>query len=152
MVLCPSGMLTTLYSLVSSAKLPRVCSIPLVMSLMNIWNNTNPTTDPRDPLVTDLCLDTDDQSLSTNLQPVPCPLNSPLVKSIPLQFVEKGVMGDHVKGLIEVQIDDINDSSLVHWCNYAIVGSTAQGSSGRICLGEAMLVIPYHIPVFHVLV
>ena len=37
-----------------------------------------------------------------------------IIKSISFQFGEKDVMWDLVKGLTEVEIDDISGSSLVH--------------------------------------
>ena len=42
----PSGVLTAPHSLVSSANVLRVHSIPLSMSLMKILNSTSPSTDP----------------------------------------------------------------------------------------------------------
>ncbi|KAK4829247.1 hypothetical protein QYF61_002533 [Mycteria americana] len=41
------------------------------------------------------------------MQPIPHSPNSPPIKSISIQFKEKDVVGDHAKGLTEVQIDDI---------------------------------------------
>ena len=52
-----------------------------------------------------------------DLKPVPCPLNGPPIKSVPFRLGEKDVVGDRVKGLSEVQIDDNSSSSLVHWHN-----------------------------------
>ncbi|KAK4808555.1 hypothetical protein QYF61_009858 [Mycteria americana] len=52
--------------------------------------------------------------LRVTIQPIPYPLNSPPIKSISLQFRGKDVVGDRVKGLTGVQIDDIRSSSLVH--------------------------------------
>ncbi|KAK4831239.1 LOW QUALITY PROTEIN: hypothetical protein QYF61_016471 [Mycteria americana] len=52
--------------------------------------------------------------LDAPIQPIPYPLNSPPIKSISLQFREKDVVGDQVKGFTEVQIDDIHCFSLVH--------------------------------------
>ncbi|KAK4818851.1 LOW QUALITY PROTEIN: hypothetical protein QYF61_020070 [Mycteria americana] len=44
--------------------------------------------------------------LDVTIQPIPYPLNSPPIKSVSLQFREKDVVGDCVKGFTEVQIDD----------------------------------------------
>ncbi|KAK4827398.1 LOW QUALITY PROTEIN: hypothetical protein QYF61_017803 [Mycteria americana] len=52
--------------------------------------------------------------LDVTIQPIPHPLNSPPIKSLSLQFRKKDVVGDRVKGLIEVQIDNIRSSSLIH--------------------------------------
>ena len=53
-------------------------------------------------------------SLDATIQTIPYPLNSPPIKSISLQFRKKDVVGNHVKGLTEIQMDDIHSSSLVH--------------------------------------
>jgi len=57
-------------------------------------------------------------------------------------------VGYCVKGLTEVQIDDFSGSSLVHCCSDIIEGH--QVSQAGFALGEAMLVLSYHLPVFHV--
>ncbi|KAK4827087.1 LOW QUALITY PROTEIN: hypothetical protein QYF61_014189 [Mycteria americana] len=93
MVSHPSDVSTAPLSLMSSANLLRVHSIPLSMSLMKILNSTGPTIDH--------------YPLDATIQPIPYPLNSPPIKSISLQFREKDVVGDHVKGFTEVQIDHI---------------------------------------------
>jgi len=41
------------------------------------------------------------------IQPIPCPLNSLLFRSITFQSRDKNVMWDHLKGLAEVQVDYI---------------------------------------------
>ncbi|PKU41222.1 hypothetical protein llap_8474 [Limosa lapponica baueri] len=50
--------------------------------------------------------DTNHYPLDVTNQPIPHPLNSPPIKPTSLQFREKNFVGDHVKGLTEVQIDD----------------------------------------------
>ncbi|KAK4818846.1 hypothetical protein QYF61_020065, partial [Mycteria americana] len=50
--------------------------------------------------------------LDATIQPIPYPLNSPPIKSVSLQFREKDVVGDHVKGFTEVQIDN---SAGLYW-------------------------------------
>ncbi|KAK4818403.1 hypothetical protein QYF61_012324 [Mycteria americana] len=99
MASCPSGMSTVPLSLVLSANLLRVHSIPLPMSLMKILNSIGPTID-RYPL-------------DATIQTIPHPPNSPPIKSVSLQFREKDVVGAHVKGLTEVQIDDILGGTLL---------------------------------------
>ncbi|KAK4807049.1 hypothetical protein QYF61_018390 [Mycteria americana] len=84
-----SSISTAPLSLVSSANLLRVHSIPLSMSLMKVLNIIGPTVDH--------------YPLDATIQLIPHPLNSPSIKSISLQFREKDVVGDHVKGLTEVQ-------------------------------------------------
>ncbi|KAK4816043.1 hypothetical protein QYF61_011051 [Mycteria americana] len=46
----------------------------------------------------------DHYPLDMAIQPIPYPPNSPSIKSVSLQFRDKDVVGDHVKGLTEVQI------------------------------------------------
>jgi len=58
--------------------------------------------------------------LAVTSQPVLNPMSSPSFKSIPLQFIEKIVVRDHVKGFAEVQVDDIHQPSL---CTDAITSS-----------------------------
>ena len=53
-------------------------------------------------------------SLNLILQPVFLPSNSPPIKCVSFQFDEKDVVWHCVKGLAEVEIDDISVSSLVH--------------------------------------
>jgi len=45
--------------------------------------------------------------LAVTIQPILYPMSSPAFKSISLQFRDKEVMWDHVKGLAQVQVDDI---------------------------------------------
>ena len=46
--------------------------------------------------------------MAKTIQPIPYPPSSPLFKSIPLQFRDKDVVWDQVKGLAQAQIDDIS--------------------------------------------
>ncbi|KAK4826321.1 hypothetical protein QYF61_007406 [Mycteria americana] len=59
--------------------------------------------------------------LDVTIQPIPHPPKSPSIKSISHQFREKDVVGHHVKGLTEVQIDNIHSSSLVRWRSHSII-------------------------------
>ncbi|PKU46894.1 hypothetical protein llap_2788 [Limosa lapponica baueri] len=52
-------------------------------------------------------------SLDVTIQPIPHPMNSSPIKFISLQFRKKDVE-DHVKGLIEVQVDVVHSSSFFH--------------------------------------
>ena len=88
------------------------------MSLTKVLKSTGPSTEAcGTPLVTDLQLGVEPLTVSHSLdlivQPILCPLNSPHIKSIFFQFGEKDVVGHLVRGLTEVQIDDISGSSLV---------------------------------------
>ena len=84
----------------------------------------------------------DHHALDSILQLVLCSLNSPPIKSISLQFGEKNVAWYCVRGLTEVQIDDTGVSSL-----YSIVKGHCVGQEGFAL--EAMLLLLYHLPVFH---
>lgn len=65
----------------------------------------------------------DHHYLGTTSQPLPHPLNSPPIKSMSFQSVEKDVEGYHVKGLTEVLTDGISGSSLVHWYSSTTIKS-----------------------------
>jgi len=65
----------------------------------------------------------DHYPLDETIQPIPHPPNRPPIKSIFLQLREKDVVGDHVKGLTEVQTDDIHSSSLVYRSSHVIIES-----------------------------
>lgn len=58
--------------------------------------------------------------MDATVQTLSYPSKNPLTKSTSLQFGEKDVMGDHVKGLTEVQINYICNLSLLHQCNHSI--------------------------------
>ena len=58
-------------------------------------------------------------------------------------------MGYCVRGLAEVQVDDISSTSLVPQCSDTITEGHQVGQAG-FALGEAMLVLPYQLPAFHV--
>jgi len=106
------GVSTTPHNLVSNFL--RVHSVPQSISLMKILNSTGPSTDPWETsLVTDLHPDM--EPLTTTLGTISKP-----VPHYIFQFGEKDVVGDHVKGLTEVQTDDISGPSLVHWYSYTI--------------------------------
>lgn len=97
-------MLTSPHSLVPSANLLRVYSIPLLMPLMETLKSTDPSTDPCGaPLVTDHPLNMeafDHHSLGLILKPVPYLSNSPPIKFMYFQPGEKDAMRDHVGGLL----------------------------------------------------
>ena len=59
--------------------------------------------------------------LDVIIQLIPQPNKSLPIKSISLQFREKDVVGDHVKGLTQNQIDDSHSSSLVHWHGHSTI-------------------------------
>ena len=57
-------------------------------------------------------------------------------------------MGDHTKGLTELQVDAIHCSSLIHWASHFIV--EVQVGQAWLPLGEAMLTTPDDFLVLHV--
>ena len=71
-------------------------------------------------------------SLNLILQPVFLPSDSPPIKCISFQFDEKDAVRHCVKGLADVEIDDISVSSLVHWCADIVINSHLTWPS-RIC-------------------
>ena len=94
----------------------------LLFSLIKILNSNDPCKDHEMiPLVTVFCLDTDYNSLDTDIQLITYPCKTPSVKPISLQFSGKNVMWVCVKGLTQVQEDGMCRSSLVHWCSHCII-------------------------------
>lgn len=96
---------TAQLSLVSPATLPRVHLDP-TMSLVKVWNSTSPSTDPwgtASSLSPCGHWAIDLYSIDEYIQPIPHPWNSPSIKSILLQFREKGAAGGHVKDPTETQ-------------------------------------------------
>ena len=82
-------------------------------------------------------------------QPVLNPSNTSSFKSIPLQFREKDVVRDHVKCLAEVQVDDIHCPSPVYRCWHSIIEGHQTGQE-RSALGEAMLAVSDHLFISYV--
>ena len=77
------------------------------------------------PLVTSLQLQyihttIDHHPLSVAFQLVPYPPSGLPVKSTSLQFGDKDVMGNHVKGLVQVQVNDISRLPLIHQRRHSI--------------------------------
>ena len=64
----------------------------------------------------------DNNLLAMTIQPVLYSPNSPAFKSICLQFRDKDVLWDHVKGLAEVQVVNISYLAFVHQCHHSIIG------------------------------
>ena len=83
------------------------------------------------------------------MQPVPHLLSSSTHRIHIFPIWREEFCGDHVKDLTEIQIDDINGFCLIHWCNYAIIEGHWVGQAG-FALGEAVLVVSNHLPLFHV--
>ena len=82
--------------------------------------STGPKTDPwRTPLITSFYLDIEPfTTLTVAFQPIPYP---PAFKSIHIQFRDKDVVGDHVKRIAEVQVDDMSYLPFVHQCHHSII-------------------------------
>lgn len=60
-------------------------------------------------------------SLAVAIQTVIYPMNNPPFKSISLQFRDKNVVVDRIKGLAQVQVEDTSFISFVHLCHGSIV-------------------------------
>lgn len=86
-----SSVSTALLSLVISAKLLRVRSIPLSLSPTKILNSISPR---GMPLITGLRLDAEQltATLSATVQPIPYLVSGPSLKSIFLQFGDQDVV------------------------------------------------------------
>jgi len=94
--------------------------------------------------------DLDTVLLDATIQSTPHPPNSPPIRSKSLQFRVKDVVGNCVRGLTEVQIEDIHSSCLVHWCSHSIIDGHKVGQAG-LALGEVTVAVSNHFPVLHVL-
>ena len=81
-------------------------------------------------------------------QQIPNPLNSPSIKSTLQQFREKDVVTDHVKDLVEVQVDDIHCPSPIHRIRHFIIEGHQIGQA-QSALGEAMLAVSNHLFVLY---
>ena len=73
-------------------------------------------------------------------QPIPYSLNCLPFKSVSLQFRDKDVMWDHIKGCTEVQVDDISCPSFIYcWHHLVIVGH--QIIKAQSTFAEAVLAV-----------
>ena len=88
--------------------------------------------------------------LVTTTQTIPCPLSSPPFEPISLQFRDKDVVRARIKGLAEVQADNISCLSLVHQCCHSITERLQVGQA-LSALGEAMLAVSDHPLILRVL-
>ena len=91
-----------------SANLLRVRSIPQSLSLIKMLKSTVPKMVPwGTPLVTSLHLNIElltTTPLATTIKPILCSPDSPAFKAIALQFRDKDVVWDHIKGLAHDQL------------------------------------------------
>jgi len=91
----------------------------------------------------------DYNSLCASIEPVPYPTSGPSVKSMSFQFRDKDIIWESVKGLAQVQADDVSCLPFVHQrCNP--ITERYQVGQARFALGEAMLAVPSHLLVIHV--
>lgn len=106
----PSVISTAPVSLMLSANLLRVSSIPLSVTDKENWSQ-----DRGKPLVTSFHLDIVHLTRTLWLQPSNqyIHLNISHLKSTSLQFTDKDVVWGHIKGVAEVQADDISFPSFV---------------------------------------
>ena len=124
MAALPSIVSTALLNLVSSANLLRVHSIQLLMSLIKMLKSTHPKTDPwGTPLITSFHLDIEPLITTLCLQP----FNQFFIHRVVdpsnprLQFGDKDVVDDHVKGLDQIQVYDIGHLPFVYQCRHSII-------------------------------
>ena len=82
------------------------------MSLIKTLKSTEPKMDSWGTLlVTGLHLNIraiDHNPLAATFQPIPYPSNTPSFKHVSLQFREKNVVGNNVRDLAEVQVDNFS--------------------------------------------
>ena len=91
----------------------------------------------------------DNDSFTMTIQPILYSLNSPAFKSICLQFRDNDVLWDHVKGLTQVQVDDICCPSFVHRCCHPIIEGHQIGQA-RSALGGVILAVLDYFHISHV--
>ena len=88
-------------------------------STTDVLKSTGSKKDPWGiPLIASLHLE---HPLSVAFQPIPYPPGGPPIKSTSIQFGDKDVVGDHVKGLAQVQVNYINRLPFVHQCHHSII-------------------------------
>ena len=145
----PSSISTAPLTLVSYANLLRMHSIPLCH-----WWRYSIVRSQYGPLRDTTCYwfpfghrAIYGSSLDATIQPISYPSHSPFIKSISLPFRGNNVVGDHIKGLTDVQEDGISHSSLVHWCNHFTVEGHLDNQS-QFAYGEAMFAGLSHLLVF----
>lgn len=63
----------------------------------------------------------DNNPLAVTFHPIPHPSSSPPFKSTSLQFQDKDTVGDHVKSLVQFQVDDISRLPLVYQCHHSVI-------------------------------
>ena len=101
---------TAPHSLVSSANFLRVRSIPLVMPLMKILKSLSPSTDPFEmPFITDRHPDTEPLAPGLDAAAGSLSIEQSAHRIRILPIWKEGCC---VRGLAEVQVDDISGSSL----------------------------------------
>jgi len=120
-----SGVSATPPGLVTSANLLGVLSAPSSTSLMKKLNRTGPNIDPwgsttsyRPP--TRLC-PADHYPLGLAILPLFKPPHCLLIQPVHQQFLYEDVMEDSVKGLTEVQVDNMQCSPLIYQASHYII-------------------------------
>ena len=139
-------------SLVSSANLLRVHLSSLSISLIKTLKSTSPKTCPWRGTTYDQHPPEqraiDSNPLATIIETIIYQPNSPAFKSISLQFRDKNVVQYHLKGLAQVQVDDISCSFFVHWRCHSFIGH--QIGQARPAFAEAVLTVSDHLHILHV--
>ncbi|RMB88407.1 hypothetical protein DUI87_35207 [Hirundo rustica rustica] len=63
------------------------------------------------------------------MQPVPNPVKSAPVQATSFQLIQEGAVGDSVKGLAEIQIDNIHSPSCIHQVSHLVIKGSQVGQT-----------------------
>ncbi|TRZ22685.1 hypothetical protein HGM15179_004393 [Zosterops borbonicus] len=84
------------------------------------------------------------------MQPVPNPANSAPVPALGCQLCQECAVGDSVKGLAEVQIDNIHSPSCIHQAGHLVIKGDQVDQAGQ-ALPKSMLAVSDPLAVLYVL-
>ena len=88
--------------------------------------------------------------MSTAFLPISYPSSGPPVKFTPLKFRDKDLVGNHVKGLAQVQVYNISHHPLLHQSCHSIIEGHQIGYA-RPSSGEAVLAVLDHTLIPHMI-
>jgi len=136
---------------VSSANLLREHSIPSSRSLIKIFNRTSPSNESwGTPVMTGCQLDLIPftTTLGLAIQPVFHPAKCTPTQTMSSKFLQEDGVGNSVKGLTKVQVDDIHSLSLIHQAGHLVIEGDQVGQAG-CAFHEPMLAGPDPLAVLH---
>jgi len=87
--------------------------------------------------------------LRSAIQPVLCPVKSTPIQTTGSWFLQEDTVGNSVKGLSKVQVDNILSLSLIHQVGHLVIGGDWVGQAGP-AFHESMLAGPESLVVLHV--